>query len=138
MSDVLKSQKEDTALALPGTIPLVAVIQQLREDLQEAVVAARSQGLAGQSQEKVRLTVQELELELQVVASQSHGIKDGGGVGLKLYVLEAKGSTEVAEQYSTSVLQKLRLKLKPELEDPDGTARAVEVAASGDIPGLDD
>jgi hypothetical protein len=78
-------------------ISLAKVLMQLRNDLLEAQAANHSKALY--------FEVSEAEVELHFAATST----DEGGLGLKLWVLDAGGSTSVGETATHSV--KLSIKI---------------------------
>lgn len=92
----------------PG-IELKDVIQNLRDQLKQSVAAADGEDL--------RLVVEEMELELQVVVTK--GVEGEVSVegGVKFWVLNALGGAKGTGSFESSQLQTLRLKLRPETEE---------------------
>ena len=97
-----------------GGIPLKLLVEELRREVMEAAEAGAGKDLA--------FEVQELDLELQVVAQQS----GEGNVGVKFWVLEA--GVKEAETHGTT--QIVRFKLKPQRSDGGKTLVSDRRAAS--------
>jgi Trypsin-co-occurring domain 2 len=92
-------------------IPLADVIRQLREEMLTAVEAGKGHGL--------RFEVQDIEVELQVVATKGGSGELGGEGGVKLWVI-GKAGGKVAAEYSSSQVHTVKLKLRPKLDGGDG------------------
>lgn len=91
-------------------IPLGEVVGQLRQELMAAVEAGKGEGL--------RFEVQDLEVELQVVATKSATGELGGEGGVKLWVI-GKAGGKVSGTYESSQIQTVKLKLRPRLDGDD-------------------
>lgn len=85
-------------------LELAEMISALRAELN------RAQGDG--ADEPIRFTVEDVELELSIAVEN----KVGGKVGAKFFVL----TSEVGGEARDTVTQKIKLKLKPELTQPDG------------------
>ncbi|MDY7096395.1 MAG: trypco2 family protein [Acidobacteriota bacterium] len=94
-----------------STIPLAQVIQELRGQLLTAMEAGKD--------EKLRLQVKELELELHVGVEKEVTTKGKVGGGIKFWVLSGDVSGELSGRYASQSLQKIRLSLEPKLVDDD-------------------
>ena len=91
-------------------IPIQAVIEELRRELEASVTASEGKGL--------RFGVEQIEIELQVAV----GEKQGDEVGAKLWVFHAGMKDEVDRRS----VQTVRLTLAP--RDADGGKRDLRVA----------
>lgn len=78
-------------------IPLSDLIAELRQELATAKYKGQGQDL--------KLQVEEAEIELQVIISK----EEGGGGGVKFWVLNADAS----EKFSNATTQKIKVKMKP-------------------------
>ena len=89
-------------------------IRQLRSDLEEAI----------DEEAGIRFEVEDLEVELRVVATYGGETKGGGQGGFKLWVFSAEAGGEAKAAYESSRTQTVRLKLRPQnrLETEGGEA----------------
>ncbi len=99
-------------------IPLAEVVGRLREEMLSAVEAAKGKGL--------QFEVEDVEVELQVVVSKGGSGELGGEGGVQLWVL-GKAGGKIAGKYESSRIQKVTLKLKPQLE-AEGKKKPVMLA----------
>ena len=92
-------------------VRLADAIQQLRQELQEAIQAGEDESL--------RFEVLDVELELQVLVSEESSGKIGAGAGLKFWLVDAKTQGELSDKHGTSQVQKIKLKLRPKVGEED-------------------
>jgi hypothetical protein len=92
-------------------LPLTDIVAELRRQLDEARSRAED--------ERVKLTVEAIDLELQVTASA--GAEAGGG--FKFWVISGEARTKVAAES----IQKVHLKLKPLYLDDAGEQQALDI-----------
>ena len=98
-----------------STIPLAEVVQELRRQLQQATKAAEGEDL--------RFTVEDLELELQVVVTKDVSAK----AGFSFSVLLGQGSAEASAGYEKSLVQTVKIKLRPN----PSNGKALNLSGSG-------
>lgn len=100
-------------------IGMADFMRQLRSDLEDTI--AEGDG------KKLRFEVQEMDVELQVTATVDASAGAKGGGGLKLWILSGDASAEAKGAFGTKQVQTVRLKLKPQEEDPSGGSRNVKL-----------
>lgn len=89
---------------MDNKIPLPNLLSQLRQDLSQAQADGEGSDL--------RFQIEDIEIELQLVATQ----KAEGGGGIKFWVINADAKIEGSQ----ALTQKLKLKLKPVKVETDG------------------
>jgi hypothetical protein len=106
-------------------VSLADAIQQLRQELQKAMEAG--------ADESLRFEVLDVELELQVLVSEESSGKIGAEGGIKFWLVDAKTQGELSDQYGTSQVQKVKLKLRPKPcgDDGDGENGSSYVTLAG-------
>ena len=92
-------------------LPLTDIVVELRRQLDEARERAQD--------ERVKLTVEAIDLELQVTASGS----DEVGGGFKFWVVSGDARTKVAAES----IQKVHLKLKPRFVNDAGETESLDI-----------
>ncbi len=95
----------------PG-IELSDLIRHLREELQQTMREG--------ADEELRFRLQDIELDLQVAVSREMGGKVGAKGKVRFWVFDADAEAEASGKWSTSRLQKVKLRLAPVAKDEDG------------------